>query len=113
LDAGSINEVTPDPEFGGNTGVGTGNTVSASESAARISVGTAFNRIRAAASIGFVSSNVADASSQSFGLSAGLQYDVANMTLGAAIRDIGSGNLPTEARLGLSRTFVNSKNVGA
>jgi hypothetical protein len=113
LDAGSINEITPDPEFGGNTGIGTGNTVSASESAARISIGAAFNQLRAGASVGFVSSTVADASSQMVGLSAGLQYDVAGMTLGAVLRDVGGSDLPTEARLGVSRTFMNDKNIGA
>ena len=115
LDAGKVNEIIPDPNLGGNVGTGTGNTASASETAARLSAATTFRdaRLRVGASIGYVSSSIADATESSPFADAGAQYDAHIATLGLAIRNIGSNDMPTEARLGAARTFAITHLIGA
>lgn len=111
LDAGSIHEVVPDPDYGGNTGTPTGNRVAASETAARVSVGLPLQagRLRLGAGAGFVSTSFADASSAAPIFDLGAQYDFSGTTLGASIRNLGgslsgddlrSADLPAELRLG-------------
>lgn len=112
LDAGSINEVVPDPELGGNVGTETGNRANASESAARLSVATRLRGARVGGSIGYVSSNVAEASSNAAFLDAGIQYDLGKNTFAFLLRSMGGSDLPAEARIGASRTLARG-NLGA
>lgn len=113
LDAGGINEIVPDPDFGGNTGTPTGNRVSASETAGRLAVALPLQagRLRLGAAAGFVSTSLADASSGAPMFDLGAQYDIGATTVGASLRNIGGSvggddvpdaDLPTEARLGVA-----------
>ncbi len=122
LDAGSIQEVIPDPDFSGNTGTATGKTFGASESAARISLALPLRspRLRIGASAGLVSSSVAEVSQHAALADVGAQYDVAGMTLAAALRNFGGSMsgasadpLPTEARIGAMLPFTNARGLGA
>ena len=104
LDAGSVAEIKPDVDFGGNIGTATGAIATASESAARLSIATTAANVRIGASAGFVSSSVASANSSAPFFDAGAQYDVRNTTIAAAIRNVGGSALPAEARVGLAQT---------
>ncbi|HEY0810126.1 MAG TPA: hypothetical protein VGD49_08180 [Longimicrobiales bacterium] len=114
LDAGSIREVVPDPDFGGSTGQETGNTVSASESAVRLVAALPIHdgRLRAGAALGFVATAIAEQRQSAPLLDLGGQYDMGAVTIGASLRNLGTGlsgdaddELPTEARLGASTQF--------
>jgi hypothetical protein len=109
LNAGEIEEVVPDEEFGGNHGQSTGNTLSASETALRVvaAIPLMDGRLRAGAAVGFVATAVAEQRQQAPLADIGVQYDVGIATLGATLRNFGtdlSGDavdkLPTEARFG-------------
>ena len=111
LNAGEIREVIPDPEFGGNSGAETGNTLSASESALRLVAGLPLldGRLRAGAAIGFVATSLAEQRQTAPLADIGAQYDIGSATLGVSLRNLGaelsgdaSDQLPTEARLGAS-----------
>jgi hypothetical protein len=115
LNAGEIREVVPDPEFGGNTGIETGETVSASESALRLVAALPLldGRLRAGAALGFVATALADQHQTAPIADLGAQYDVGSVTIGLALRNLGtdlSGDandqLPTEARLGAATQLV-------
>ena len=121
LDAGDIQEVVPNSDFGGNTGTATGKTVSASESAARLSIAAPLQngRLRLGASVGFVSSAVADASQNAPIADVGAQYDVGSLSLAVSARNIGgtlSGAskdaLPTELRAGVRAPFRIGERFG-
>ena len=111
LDAGSVVELVPAPDFGGNTGMPTGNTVTATEGIARLSLARPFGeRLRVGASAGFLTSSIADNSSSAPVFDLGAQYELSFGTIGAALRNAGGAlgggaaadaDLPTEARLGL------------
>ena len=124
LDYGSIDELVPDPDFGGQTGVATGNTVGASEMAARIAAALPLmdGRLHVGAAAGFVSTSIADASRGTAVLDIGAQYLLSQVTLGAALRNIGgslSGGgladapMPTEVRFGAMVQLVRPAGVGA
>ena len=111
LDAGDIREVIPDEEFGGNTGVETGATLGASETAVRLMAALPLRdgRLRAGAAIGFVSSAIADQNQSAPFFDVGAQYDIGMVTLGAALKNLGtdlSGDatdkLPSELRIGIA-----------
>jgi hypothetical protein len=111
LNAGDVREVIPDPEFGGNTGQETGNTVSASESAVRLvgALPLRGGRLRAGGAVGFVANAIAEQHQSAPFLDIGAQYDVGGATIGASLRNLGtdlsgdaSDKLPTEARVGAS-----------
>lgn len=115
LNAGDIREVIPDPEFGGNTGTETGETVSASESAVRMvaAVPLMDGRLRAGAAVGFVATALAEQRQQAPIVDVGAQYDAGPTTIGVSLRNLGADlsgdakdNLPTEARLGASAQLV-------
>lgn len=117
LNAGDIREVVPDPEFGGNTGVETGETVSASESALRLVAALPLldGRLRAGAALGFVATALAEQRQTAPIADLGAQYDIGAITIGASLRNLGtdlSGDaedkLPTEARFGASTQLVRS-----
>lgn len=118
LNAGDIREVVPDPEFGGNTGVETGQTVSASESALRIVAGLPLldGRLRAGAALGFVATALAEQRQHAPIADLGAQYDLGRFTVGVLLRNLGtrlSGDaedeLPTEARLGAYTQLAASR----
>ena len=121
LDAGTISEMTPDPEFGFLTGTASGNSVSAGELAGRVSVAIPLltGRLRAGASAGFVSVSVAEITETTPIADIGLQYDVAQLTLSLAARNLGGTlgagdtRLPSELRLGALIPVLNSAGVGA
>ncbi|MGQ0815632.1 MAG: PorV/PorQ family protein [Gemmatimonadota bacterium] len=120
LDAGEIPERIPDPEFGNNTGIATGNSVSAGEIAARVSAALPLRdgRMRLGGSLGFVSVGVAEETRRAAVADVGVQYDVASITLAAAARNIGgtlSGDdapLPTELRMGALVPISTSSGLG-
>lgn len=118
LNAGDVREVIPDPQFGGNTGQETGNSVSASESAVRLAAALPMRggRLRAGAALGFVASAIAEQHQSAPLLDLGAQYDVGPATIGASLRNLGadlSGDatdkLPTEARLGASAQLTHAR----
>jgi len=123
LDYGDITEYVPDPDFGGQTGIPTGNTVSASEVAARLSGAMPLSdgRINVGASLGYVSADLAGTGRGTPFLDVGAQYLLNQVTLGASIRNLGgslSGNgvasadLPAEARLGAMFEFSRPTGIG-
>lgn len=121
LDAGEIAEVIPDQDFGGNTGTPTGNSVGASESAARLSVALPLQngRLRLGASIGFVAVGIAEVTSSAPVADLGVQYDLSSFTLSAVARNLGgtlSGDgdspLPTELRLGAVVPITAARGIG-
>src|SRR5512146_234297 len=113
LNGGSLDEITPDPLFGEQRGRSTGQTVSATESAARLAAAVPFGdgRIRVGAAAGFVSSNIAGSSAGTPLFDLGVQAGVIpSLSVGASLRNFGgslgkdttSAPLPAEARVGLS-----------
>ncbi len=119
LNAGDIRVVAPDPEFGGNTGVETGETASASESALRLvgALPLLDGRLRAGVALGFVATALAEQHQTAPIADLGAQYDIGPATLGVSLRNMGadlSGDaedkLPTEARIGAS---INAIRAGA
>jgi hypothetical protein len=124
LDYGDFQELVPDPDFGGQTGIPTGQTVSASEVAARLSGAMAFadNRVNIGASLGWVSADFAGTGRGSPFVDVGAQYRLASVTFGAALRNVGGAlsgediadaDLPTEARVGAMLQFVRPTGIGA
>lgn len=120
LNAGDIREVVPDPEFGGNTGMETGRTVSASESALRLVAALPLldGRLRAGAAIGFVATALAEQRQTAPMADLGAQYDIGIVTIGLALRNLGADltgdatdRLPTEARLGAATQLARNGGV--
>jgi hypothetical protein len=123
LNGGSVEEFTPDPLFGGQRGTATGQSVSATESAARFgaSYPLAQGRVRIGASAGFVSTSIAGASSGAPMFDLGAQVGLLpSLTVGASLRNFGgslSGDstaapLPAEARVGLSYARSTPSGLG-
>jgi hypothetical protein len=115
LDAGSINVIEPDPDFGGQTGRETGQTVSASEVAARLAVARRLldDRLHVGAAVGFASTSIANASQSAPLVDIGAQWQMAPFAVGASLRNLGpamsgggiaDADLPSEARGGVSTT---------
>lgn len=124
LDYGDIEEIVPDDDFGGQTGRPTGNTVSASELAARLSASTALmgERLHLGIAAGLVSADLAGASRSAPFLDAGVQYLFPALTIGASLRNLGGGlsgaglpdaPLPTELRAGASFNVRSISGLGA
>ncbi len=123
LNGGSVPEITPDPLFGGQRGTATGQSASASESAARLaaSLPLANGRFRVGAAAGFVSSDIAGSSAGAplfdVGVQAGL---IPSRSAGASLRNLGgslgkdttSAPLPSEARVGLSYARRSGTGLG-
>lgn len=123
LNGGTVDELTPDPLFGGQRGASTGQTVSASESAARVAAALPLmrGRVRVGAAAGVVSTSLAGVSSGAplfdLGAQAGL---VPGLTAGAAVRNLGgtlgsdstAAPLPAEARLGLTYAHALATGLG-
>jgi hypothetical protein len=121
LNAGDIAEIVPDGEFGFNSGTATGNRIDAGEIATRVSVALPLfaGRVRAGASIGFVSVNIAEVNQTATIADVGIQYDLALMTFSIAARNLGGTlgatdeRLPTEIRIGALVPVLNMAGVGA
>jgi hypothetical protein len=132
LDGGEIDELVPDPDFGGNRGIATGRSVSATEMVARLSAATSLtDRLRLGASVGIVSASIGDgetvanlpsgASSRAPSFDVGAQYELSFGTVGIALRNVGtrisgddvtSAPQPTEARLGVATQFARADGLG-
>ncbi len=117
LNAGDIREVIADPEFGGNTGVESGQVVSASESALRVVAALPLmdGRLRAGAALGFVATALAEQRQSAPIADVGAQYDFGPASIGVSLRNIGTDlsadaddRLPTEARLGASTQLLRA-----
>jgi hypothetical protein len=124
LDYGDVAELRPDPAFGGQTGLPTGNTVGASEVAARFAAALPLmdDRLRLGAGLGLVSVDLAGASRSTPMLDFGAQYDFPAVTVAAALRNLGGAlsgerladsDLPAEARLGAAVQLAARDNLGA
>lgn len=118
LNAGDIREVIPDPEFGGNTGIETGETVSASESALRLVAGLPLldGRLRAGAALGFVATALAEQRQHAPIADVGVQYDIGRVTVGMMMRNLGTGlsgdaedELPSEFRVGAYTQLTSAR----
>jgi hypothetical protein len=123
LDYGEIREFVPDPDFGGQTGIATGNMVSASEVAARLTgaLALADGRFNLGASVGYVSTDLAGTGRGTPFVDVGGQYLLSGLTIGAAVRNVGGtlsgsgvadADLPTEARLGAMYEFARDTGFG-
>jgi len=117
LDGGEIAEIEPDPDFGGMTGRPTGRTISASETAVRVTAASTFldQRLRVGVSAGLVSTSVGSDQLSAPLFDFGAQFDLPVATLGLALRNLGGGltgdgsaELPTELRLGASTGLLRS-----
>jgi hypothetical protein len=124
LDFGDIAEIVPDDDFGGQTGRPTGNTVGASELAARASVALPLveDRLHVGLTTGLVSTDLAGARRSAPFLDAGVQYLLPRVTVGASLRNLGgsmSGSgladapLPTELRAGAVVDVSGAQGLGA
>lgn len=123
LDYGDITEYVPDPDFGGQTGMPTGNTVSASEVAARLSAAMPLldDRLNVGASLGYVSIDLAGTGFGTPFVDVGAQYSLPLVTLGASIRHLGGSlsadgiesELPAEARVGAMLKWEAPTGLGA
>lgn len=113
LDAGSIDVIEPDPNFGNQRGKATGTTASASEVAARVSAATSVlgGRVRLGASLGVVSSDLAGVGRSAPFVDLGAQYAMSRVAVGVSVRHLGTSMtnttngdapLPGEARLGIA-----------
>lgn len=123
LDYGDIDELEPDPAFGGQTGLPTGNTVSASEVAGRLTAALPFmdDRLRLGAAVGLVSVSLAGISRSTPLFDVGAQYSFPMITFGASLRNAGGAlsgeqladaDLPTEARLGAALSLADPSGFG-
>lgn len=110
LDAGEVDEIIPDPAFGGQRGIETGDRVGARESAVRVSAAHALGALRVGASAGYVSSDLAGVTRSAAIVDLGAQYIGSRFGVGASLLNLGdelSGGdgvdapLPREARAGL------------
>lgn len=124
LDAGTVDEIVPDPQFGGQTGMPTGETASAGETVARVAAGLPLldRRATVGAALGFVTSNLAGVERSAPFLDLGAQFRVADLTIGASARNIGGSlsnetwgdaPLPLEARLGAAYGYATPTGYGA
>jgi filamentous hemagglutinin family protein len=124
LDYGDVAELTPDPAFGGQTGLPTGRNVSASELAGRLAAAVPLmgGRLRVGAAVGLVSVDLAGVSRSTPMFDAGAQYSLPLLTVGASIRNAGGSlsgedlaevDLPTEARIGAMLSFTGASGIGA
>lgn len=112
LDAGSIDEVVPDPAYGGERGRETGERVGATEAAGRFAAAFAFadGQASAGAALGFVTSDLAGVGRSAAFADLGAQARIGDrLSLGASLRNLGTGMssdemgdapLPSQARLG-------------
>ena len=124
LDFGDIDEIEPDPEFGGQTGRETGNVIGASEMAARVAISMPLvsDRVHAGVAAGLVSADLAGARRNAPFFDAGVQYVLPAVAFGASLRNLGGSltgggladaPLPAELRAGAAVDLGTSRNIGA
>jgi hypothetical protein len=124
LDYGEIDEYVPDPSFGGQTGMPTGNSIGASEVAARITAATPVldGRLSVGASAGLVSVDLAGVGRSTPIFDLGAQYSLSFGTVGASLRNIGVGlsgenladaPLPAQLRVGTAVQLAGATGLGA
>jgi hypothetical protein len=124
LDYGSVDEYVPDPDFGGQTGMPTGETVSASEVATRITGALPIieDRFNVGASLGYVSADLAGTGRGAPFVDIGAQYLLSNVAFGIALRNMGGSlsgagladaSLPAEARAGAMIQLKRPTGIGA
>lgn len=126
ITTGSIVEVVPDPEFGGQRGRPTGEHFSAGETALRIHTATILgDRLSVGTGIGVVTSDMGGLARSATLLDLGMQLAIPRMprlTVGAALRHLGGSlrgtgaepaPLPTEARAGLAFRVPLPADAGA
>lgn len=114
LDAGAIEEIVPDDDFGGERGRATGQTLSATESAARLAVALPLLRDRASVGIGLgiASSDLAGIGRSATFIDVGARAVLhPAAAIAASLRNLGGSMartgemeapLPAEARVGLA-----------
>jgi hypothetical protein len=114
MDAGSIPEIVPDPDFGGQRGRPTGANVSARESVLRLGAGLPLldARLQVGGTLGFALSDLAGVSRSAPFVELGAQGLVLPRTvIGVSLRNLGGSlsgggaadaDLPLEARFGAS-----------
>lgn len=110
LDAGTVVEIVPDPDYGGERGKETGRTVSAGETSLRLGAGLPVgDRFRIGAAFGLVSSDLAGASRSAPAADVGAQLSLSRGVVAVSVRNLGGAlsgqqiadaRLPTEVRLG-------------
>jgi hypothetical protein len=116
LDFGSVEELVPDPAFGGQRGAETGRRAAASDVAARMALAVPLpgGRLAAGVSLGLFYSTLAESVRTAEVLDAGVHYRPADgLRLGAALRNVGRltgaglepADLPTELRTGAAWTL--------
>jgi hypothetical protein len=124
LDYGSIEVIEPDPDFGGQTGIPSGATVSASEVAARVTAATLLldDRLSLGASAGMVSIELAGLGRSTPMFDLGAQYALPFGTVGASLRNLGGdlsgedladASLPSQLRLGGAFGMTAPNGIGA
>jgi len=123
LHSGEIAELVPDPEFGGQRGIATGNSFTAGESVLRLHLATTTaNNLRFGGAVGLISSDIAGLSSFAPTIDLGAQLESGQVTFGAALRHMGGSlagsgvepaPLPTEARAGLNYMLHAPAGLGA
>jgi hypothetical protein len=124
LDGGSIPVLEPDPAYGGERGIETGQTASAGETAIKVAVAGILPALglRVGAAAGYVSSSIAGINRGAPFFDFGLQRDVGPVTLAGSILNYGgalSGSvgddepLPSEARFGAMATLPVTGRLGA
>lgn len=124
LDAGTVDVIEPDPDFGGERGRETGATASAAETAARLALALplAAGRLRLGAAAGYISNDLAGLSRSAPLFDLGVQFAaLPRLTLGVAVRNLGGSltgdgaqdaRLPTEARLGAALELPTIQGFG-
>jgi hypothetical protein len=123
LDFGDIAVVEPDPAYGGQTGIETGDEVGASELAIRLAAAVPLldDRLSVGAAAGIVTVDLAEARRTAGVFDVGQQYALPWATIGGALRNLGgtmSGSgladapLPTEARLGAATSWQREDGWG-
>ena len=109
LDYGSEPEIVPDPAYGGERGIATGNDVSAQDLVATVGYGLARGRLRAGLGAKLVRQRIAGASGSAPAFDIGGAMDLPyGATLSAALQNVGgdlaiagtSAPLPKHLRLG-------------
>jgi hypothetical protein len=124
LDYGEIDEIVPDPAFGGQTGMETGNSLSASEMAARVGAAMPLmdGRLSVGAAAGIVATDLAGVSRRAPMLDLGAQYVLSFGTIGASLRNLGGSlsgedladaSLPSELRVGGAFQLATASGLGA
>lgn len=124
LDAGEIQVIEPDPDFGGERGRETGVTAASRESVLRLGAALPVwgERVRAGASVGFAASELAGVSRSAPLLDLGAQGEVMEglvaalslRNLGGSLQGAGAEDapLPSQARAGLAYRWTEERGIG-